>query len=401
MKRLWVMLILVLAGFGFVAPAEAQETPRVASLQVASPQQAVVLCPPGVYTQPPEDCLPLGPSDYLGRLASQGITLPIQPLPAYSPDPALSKVDYFYAMLKADQVTHIYPTLDAALAQDGATDTLGTGLLKYISYSDVSFFYGREKPDAFMLRSGGWVSSADVAARIRGLPTYQGLLFTRSPSHAFGWIIPLSSKSETKHTPGYQNQDYTGHLFVEYDVVQVFAETTVNGEEWYLVGPDEWIEGRLVGRVQPSSKPPEGVTGGRWIEINLLKQTLAVYENNQLVFATLVATGVDPFWTRPGTFQIFKKLDTTPMSGAFEADRSDYYYLQDVPWTMYFDDARALHAAYWRTRFGFQQSHGCVNLSPGDAHWLYSWGQVGDWVYVYDPSGKTPTDPKYYTAGAP
>jgi hypothetical protein len=39
------------------------------------------------------------------------------------------------------------------------------------------------------------------------------------------------------------------------------------------------------------------------------------------------------------------------MQGAFEADRSDFYYLEDVPWTMYYDQARAIHTAYWRTSF--------------------------------------------------
>lgn len=83
------------------------------------------------------------------------------------------------------------------------------------------------------------------------------------------------------------------------------------------------------------------------------------------------------------------------------SDLSDFYYLDNVPWTMYFDQARALHGAYWRTRFGYPQSHGCVNLSLGDAHWLFNWATVGDWVYVHDPSGKTPTDPSLYGAGAP
>ena len=45
------------------------------------------------------------------------------------------------------------------------------------------------------------------------------------------------------------------------------------------------------------------------------------------------------------------------------------------------------------------QSHGCVNLSPGDAHWLYDWAEVGDYVYVFDPSGQTPTEG--YGPGAP
>jgi len=76
------------------------------------------------------------------------------------------------------------------------------------------------------------------------------------------------------------------------------------------------------------------------------------------------------------------------------------YYLEDVPWTMYYDDARgALHGAYWRANLGFPQSHGCVNCSVGDSHWIYDWAQEGDWVYVWDPSGKTPVDPNDYTQG--
>ena len=79
----------------------------------------------------------------------------------------------------------------------------------------------------------------------------------------------------------------------------------------------------------------------------------------------------------------------------------DFYYLEDVPWTMYYDEARALHGAYWHNFFGYPQSHGCVNLSDGDAHWLYNWASVGDFVYVFDPSGKTPTDSSLFGTGAP
>jgi lipoprotein-anchoring transpeptidase ErfK/SrfK len=89
------------------------------------------------------------------------------------------------------------------------------------------------------------------------------------------------------------------------------------------------------------------------------------------------------------------------MSGATAADRSDYYYLEDVPWTMYYDEARAFHGAYWHNSFGYPRSHGCVNLSLGDSHWLFDWAAVGDYVYVYDPSGRTPTDPSLFGSGAP
>jgi lipoprotein-anchoring transpeptidase ErfK/SrfK len=185
----------------------------------------------------------------------------------------------------------------------------------------------------------------------------------------------------------------------KYEVVQVYDIQEAGTGKWLMVAPDEWVEQTNVGRVYPNPTPPEGVSGCRWIEVNLYEQTMAVYDNCQLVYATLIASGVDKFWTRPGLFQIYRRLEAGVMSGAFEADRSDYYYLEDVPYTMYYDDARALHGAYWRTALGFQQSHGCVNMAAGDAHWLYNWAQVGDWVYVWDPSGETPIDPDAYDQG--
>ncbi len=176
-------------------------------------------------------------------------------------------------------------------------------------------------------------------------------------------------------------------------------EKLVGNELWYMIGPDDWIPQKYVAKVIPNPIPPKGVNNQRWIDINLDEQTLAVYDNRQLVFATIIASGSDPFWTRPGLFQIYNKLETTPMTGSFEADRSDAYYLEDVPWTMYFDEARALHGAYWRAKMGYPQSHGCVNLAVGDARWLFEWAQNGDWVFVWDPSGETPTDPSLYGAG--
>ena len=73
----------------------------------------------------------------------------------------------------------------------------------------------------------------------------------------------------------------------------------------------------LIGRVMPNTTPPEGVTNGRWIEVNLYEQTLAVYENNQLVYATLIASGMDPFFTRPGLFNIYQKARNHPHAGSF------------------------------------------------------------------------------------
>ena len=46
-----------------------------------------------------------------------------------------------------------------------------------------------------------------------------------------------------------------------------------------------------------------------------------------------------------------------------------------MPWTEFFSPEKglALHTAYWHDGFGHAKSHGCVNLAPIDARWLYFW----------------------------
>jgi hypothetical protein len=358
-----------------------------------------VLCLPGIYPSDPEDCQPLGPSEYLGRMAEDGITLPLAPLPATHPDPNLPYSGYYYIRLNKSQVSPVYLSLADAIAKTNPSRYIAGGDLRYASYIDEAYVNDRPKPDFFQLSSGEWISASEVLERWRGVNTFQGLEFTQTPPNDFGFVNALSADAETKLSPGNQKDDYTGKILPQYSVVQVYAQEKIGEIEWAMIGPDEWVEGRFLGIITPATTSPEGITNGRWIEVNLYEQTVSAYENNQLVYATLAASGLKPFYTRPGLFQIYKKLQSTTMQGSFEADRSDFYYLEDVPWTMYYDKSRALHGAYWRTRLGFPQSHGCVNLSPGDAQWLFNWAVEGDWVYVWDPSGKTPTDPDFYDDG--
>ena len=361
--------------------------------QQAGLPAALPLCPPGIYAVDPQDCLPLGPSAYRTQLAEQGMLLPLTNLPSRPLDPALGYLPYQYAIL-GDGPAPVYPTLDDAIAGTNAFRTIASGNLRYVSYIDYAETdHGR----FFQLRSGGWMRVASRVSIPRSYPG--GLEFTRTPLNSFGWILPLAPSVETQRTPGYAQIETTGHLIYPYQVVQVYDTALVDDTDWCLVGPDEWLEGRFIGRVLPNPTPPEGVTNGRWVEVNLFEQTLSVYENSQLIYAALIASGLDPFFTRPGLFNIYQKVETTPMQGAFEADLSDFYYLEDVPYTLYYDKLRALHGAYWRTAFGFPQSHGCINMAPADARWLYEWAVEGDWVYVWDSSGLTPTDPGYYGEG--
>lgn len=366
---------LIITTFAFT-PARAQDTTP------PEPDSGAVVCEPDVYLTAPDDCLPLGPSAYLTDLARLGMTFPPRPLPAAKPDPSLTQLPYLYFHLDDTYV----PVYSAPGETGSGAQQFMPGFV-YVSYVDRV----EQGGVYYMLQNGGWIPGK--GARVGEISAFQGLTFSHTPRNSFGWAfeqIPVLS------SPGYGGAP-TGKQIYPFEVVQIFATQSVDNADWNLIGPGEWVEARKVAQVVINTTPPEGVTNGRWIDVNLAEQSLAVYDNYQLVFATVIASGLEPFWTRPGLFQIQQKKETETMRNN---DPSDFYYLDNVPWTMYFDGARALHGAYWRTRFGYPQSHGCVNLSVGDAHWLFNWAVQGDWVFVHDPSGLTPTDPALYTGGA-
>ena len=351
----------------------------------ASANQALCLPDPSAGTG---SCLLAGPSQRLNELAAMGITFPAQPLPLTHPAYDLFRVPFSYALLDNEEIP-LYASVEDAL-NNKPSGSLAKSRLKYISYvnrevTDQGTFY----QDA----TGHWMNGEYV--KKVAVPYFQGYLVKDQMEGAFGWVL---QDTRSRVAPGY-SADETTHSYHRLDMVHIYDSQVVDNMEWEMVGPGEWIEHRFIGRVTPNTTPPAGVTNGRWIEVNLYDQTLMVYDHQKLIFATLVASGSDPFYTKPGLFKIYKKLVNDEMYGAFEADRSDFYYLEDVPYIMYYDEARALHGAYWNTMLGYPASHGCVNLSVADAHWLFDWANEGDFVYVWDPSGKTPTDPTYYGPG--
>lgn len=392
--NLFLTLTLIVPAILSLAPASTAAPDLEPDSAYQEPDAGSILCPPGSYISAPDDCLPLGPSQSIASLAQTGIPWPIPPLPAYSPDPALSDIPFQYFKVQQEG-TYIFPTIDAAEAEPTSNQMIGPGRILFIAYRDrVEYGSGVY----YLLQSGEWIRGEGARASTTFYPTLRGLLFSTTPQHSFGWV-------KDEHTPSHTAPGYSSSLsdktYSKFQVVQIYATQIVDGRNWYLIGPDEWLEGSSIGIIEPRTTSPEGIATPRWIEINLYEQTLAVYDNNQLIFATLVSTGAEPYWTQPGIFSIYEKKPVETMSGTFEADRSDYYYLEAVPWTMYFDGKRALHGAYWHNYFGYVTSHGCVNMSLGDSHWLYNWAHNGDVVYVYDPSGQTPTDASLYGTGAP
>lgn len=125
-------------------------------------------------------------------------------------------------------------------------------------------------------------------------------------------------------------------------------------------------------------EPPEGVgPTDRWIDIDIDQQVLVAYEGRQPTFATLVSTGRNSKQSETplGVFQIWAKLEYSDMDDIERTDVEKNYSIQDVPWVQFFKGSYGFHAAFWHNDFGRRRSHGCINLSPADARYLFQFSQ--------------------------
>ncbi len=381
MKRFLLVSILIVL-FGLPAqPAFAQEAAPSENVQ-GQGYFELPLCLPGM----PADgsCLALGPAQTVAEMKAMGIPYPMRELPAAQPPAEMAVMPVSIARINLPEVepAPVYASFDDAVAENNPVRYIPPGRLRF-----VRFIFRRDHNNRpyVQLSSGEWMRAAPTA-----YTNFQGLEFYENPRNDFGWIVsydPISSYLEPRF-----NAPSSGHTYNRGDVIQVYSSVQEGDYIWYKIGLDEWIHHLAAAVVVVNPTRPEGVTRDRWVEIDLFAQTLSIYEDGRLVFATVLATGRPPFYTRPGVFEIYKMQEVGPMQGSFEADGSDFYYLEDVPWVIYYDGSIALHSTYWHFGYGFPQSHGCVNLSPGDANWLFQWADLGDYVWVHDPSGQTPTD---------
>jgi hypothetical protein len=354
---------------------------------------ANVLCTVESQMEFPDLCPGTGPGAVRADYWQMGL-LPRRPLPVLPLDPALGILSRSYARAGKDAEVGFYSSVQDAISGH-PNHSLYKGFV-YVAYVEVI----KREEGTFYRTGDGWIVRGDEVTPIAYKNStvkdqFSGFTLAGIPAHPFGWVLPAEGVYPSR-TPG-GPADKKASYYPRYTPVEVFDSQKVDTATWYMVGINQWILETKLGLVFPDTKRPEGIPAGvKWISVNLFEQSLAAYEGDRMVFATLVASGLPGFWTRPGLFQTKKKYDLQSMSGSFEQDRSDYYYVGDVPWVMYYDRARAIHGNYWHNNLGARHSHGCLNVPVADAHWLYDWAPSGTWVYVFDPSGKTPTDEKYY-----
>ena len=131
-----------------------------------------------------------------------------------------------------------------------------------------------------------------------------------------------------------------------------------------------------VAPISPDMDPNE-----KRIEANLDFQTLSCYEGTTEVYFCRIASGLgydpstglesDKLATPVGNLLTHWKIVSLNMTaGTFQSG----YSTPAVPWnTMISGDGVAIHGAFWHNAFGEKRSHGCINVTPEDAKWIFRW----------------------------
>lgn len=237
--------------------------------------------------------------------------------------------------------------------------------------------------------TGRWVQSEFIADA--DVSVHTGVEILAPLERPFAWIVAQDRPRPSLYPGGPQHEAY--ERLPQYTIVSIYGTEIVDGYEWYLIGSDMWLQQIRVSKVKPVARPEGVADTDQWIAVDLFEQTLVAYKGDQMVFATLISSGLPQWSTNEGLYQIYQRWTAAHMTGAF--GQADYYLIERVPWVMYFDGDIGLHGTYWHDRFGYRQSHGCVNLSIMDSWWVYQWTanapEGAAWVYVHS-SGEYRSD---------
>lgn len=130
-----------------------------------------------------------------------------------------------------------------------------------------------------------------------------------------------------------------------------------------------------VAPISPNIDPNE-----KKITANVTYQTLSCYEGNTEVYFCRISSGQildafgqpsDELATPVGDMLTHWKIISKNMTAG---DAQAGYSTPAVPWNTFINgDGIAIHGAFWHNDFGERRSHGCINVSPEDAKWIFRW----------------------------
>ena len=282
---------------------------------------------------------------------------------------------YQYARVTTKRAPRYYriPTVEEekqarrAMEKKGSTPEVVSSLMEGDYFLALADKETRQSDGAVFYRTvrGRYVRVSDVELRnpepVRGEELGRG-----------GWKLPLAFVwGEDRELLSLQGDavEVTGKA--EKHSRFVVQEELRKGGVAYVVGAAGAVRRSEI-RLARQNKAPSGVPAeAKWVHVDLAEQTLVAYEGARPVYATVISSGKEGYEPPTGLFEVQQKYISTTMNATDPID--GFYEVEEVPWTLYYHGGYALHGAYWHTDFGKVRSHGCTNIAPVDARWLYYW----------------------------
>lgn len=176
------------------------------------------------------------------------------------------------------------------------------------------------------------------------------------------------------------DQIRTSNGFVEY---RWNEDANGHGYGYGAYGEFFWADGaglKVLTDADVAPISPEVDPNDKKIIADLDYQTLSCYEGNSEVYFCRISSGLkydangqisDKLATPVGDLLTHWKIISLNMTaGTFQSG----YSTPAVPWiTMISGEGISIHGTFWHNAFGEKRSHGCINVSPEDAKWIFRW----------------------------
>ncbi|MCK6539731.1 MAG: L,D-transpeptidase [Anaerolineales bacterium] len=229
----------------------------------------------------------------------------------------------------------------------------------------------------YEVEEGGYVYSGSVQP-VRTILNESQLISLK------GALGEVSVPYTDAHLEADPNSEVVYRLY--YETVHWVTASAVlsDGSIWYALLDDKFEQTyfapgehiRLIPDEELTPLSPDLSEADKRIEVRLDDQLVLAYEKNRLVFATRASTGgrlrSGTYTTPTGNYITYHKRPTRHMAAGDLA--SSGFDLPGVPWVIYIkENGTSFHGTYWHNDYGRPRSHGCINLTPQAAKWLFRW----------------------------
>ena len=229
----------------------------------------------------------------------------------------------------------------------------------------------------YQLEDEGYVYSGDIQP-------VRTVLHKPQPIPTRGALGEVSVPYTDAYLQADHNADFIYRLYYETVHWVAGAVDSPDGAIWYRLLDDKFDryyyvpakDIRLLPDAELTSVSPDVPGGEKRVEVRLDEQLVIAYERGEIVFATRVSTGgkrLSGKYTTPvGEFSTYHKRPTRHMAAGDIA--SNGFDFPGVPWVLYITESGiSFHGTYWHNDYGYPHSHGCINMTPQAAKWLYRW----------------------------